>query len=130
MVGLKVVNGVDGCFLKGICRNELHAAVGRNSNNHMYPLAWVVVNVKNKKTWKWVLDLLMEDIGGGNGSGLTLISDGHVVSLLLHILSLFCYVLFLHTLKQLIMIRVCWKLSRTRCLQLSINYVLGMSMLT
>ncbi|CAI9290960.1 unnamed protein product [Lactuca saligna] len=47
------------CFLKGICRGELLAAVGRDSNNQVYPLAWVVVSVENKETWKWFLDLLL-----------------------------------------------------------------------
>ncbi|KAL4564918.1 hypothetical protein LXL04_028994 [Taraxacum kok-saghyz] len=66
-----------GCFLKGICRGELIAAVGRDANNSIYPLAWVVINVKSKDTWKWFLDNLMDDIGGGLGNGLILISDGH-----------------------------------------------------
>nr|KAJ0210961.1 hypothetical protein LSAT_V11C400213480 [Lactuca sativa] len=33
---------------------------------------------KNKSTWKWFLDNLMEDIDeGGNGNGITLMLDGH-----------------------------------------------------
>nr|KAJ0210534.1 hypothetical protein LSAT_V11C400209100 [Lactuca sativa] len=65
------------CFLKGICKGELLAAVGRDANNNMFPLAWAVVTVENKETWEWFLDLLMHDIDRGNGNGLTLISDGH-----------------------------------------------------
>ncbi|CAI9291251.1 unnamed protein product [Lactuca saligna] len=75
--GCRRVIGVDGCFLKGICRGELLAAVGRDSNNQMYPLAWAVVSVENKEAWKWFLDLLLEDIGMGDGRGLTIISDQH-----------------------------------------------------
>ncbi|CAI9271593.1 unnamed protein product [Lactuca saligna] len=56
---------------------ELLAAIGRDSNNQMYPLAWAVVSVENKETWKWFLDLLLEDIGMGDGRGLTIISDQH-----------------------------------------------------
>ncbi|CAI9259609.1 unnamed protein product [Lactuca saligna] len=39
---------------------ELLAAMGRDANNSMFPLAWVVVTVENKDTWKWFLDLLMD----------------------------------------------------------------------
>ncbi|CAI9285981.1 unnamed protein product [Lactuca saligna] len=33
--------------------------------------------VESKETWKWFVDLLLDDIGMGNGHGLTLISDQH-----------------------------------------------------
>ncbi|CAI9290457.1 unnamed protein product [Lactuca saligna] len=71
------VIGVDGCFLKGICRGQLLAAMGRDANNHIFPIAWAVVAVENKETWKWFLDLLLDDIEMGIGHGLTLISDQH-----------------------------------------------------
>nr|KAJ0208052.1 hypothetical protein LSAT_V11C500289790 [Lactuca sativa] len=51
--GCRRVIGIDGCFLKGICR------------------------VENKETWKWFLDLLIDDIGMGVGHGLTIISYQH-----------------------------------------------------
>nr|KAJ0213335.1 hypothetical protein LSAT_V11C400182760 [Lactuca sativa] len=66
--GCRKVIGVDGCFLKGVCRGELLSTVGRDANNNIYPLAWAIVNVENKRTWKWFLDNLMEDIGGGEWS--------------------------------------------------------------
>nr|KAJ0199431.1 hypothetical protein LSAT_V11C600339590 [Lactuca sativa] len=76
--GCRKVIGVDGCFLKGVYRGELLSAVGRDANNNIYPLAWAVVNVENKRTWKWFLDNLMEDhIGGGSGHGITILSNGH-----------------------------------------------------
>lgn len=62
--GCRKVIGINGCFLKGICKGELLIAIGRDANN-IYPTVWVVVNVKNKATWKWYLDILMDDIGGG-----------------------------------------------------------------
>ena len=78
--GCRKVVGVDGCFLKGICRGQLLSAVGRDANNHLYPIAWAVVTVESKATWKWFLENLMEDIDeGGTGRGLTLLSDGHKV---------------------------------------------------
>ncbi|CAI9271631.1 unnamed protein product [Lactuca saligna] len=52
-------------------------AMGRDANNHIFPIAWAVVEVENKETWKWFLDLLLDDIEMGIGHGLTLISDQH-----------------------------------------------------
>ncbi|KAL4568417.1 hypothetical protein LXL04_024029 [Taraxacum kok-saghyz] len=75
--GCRRVIGIDGCFLKGICRGGLLSAIGRDANNQMYPLAWAVVSVENKDTWKWFIDLLLNDIDMGNGAGLTFISDQH-----------------------------------------------------
>ncbi|CAI9283373.1 unnamed protein product [Lactuca saligna] len=34
-------------------------------------------NFENKRTWKWFLDNLMEEIGGGNGHDITILSYGH-----------------------------------------------------
>ncbi|CAI9279777.1 unnamed protein product [Lactuca saligna] len=67
--------GIDGCFLNCVCKGELLPTVGRYANNNIYPLAWAVVNVENKRTWKWFSDNLMENIGGGNGHGITILSD-------------------------------------------------------
>ncbi|XP_052621668.1 uncharacterized protein LOC111893335 [Lactuca sativa] len=75
--GCRPVIGLDDCFLKGIVRGEVLAAVGRDANNQIYPIAWAVVGVENKTTWKWFIDLLMDDIDGGLGAGITLFSDGH-----------------------------------------------------
>ncbi|CAI9287507.1 unnamed protein product [Lactuca saligna] len=58
-------------------RGQLLAAMGRDANNHIFPIAWAVVEVENKETWKWFLDLLLDDIEMGIGHGLTLISDQH-----------------------------------------------------
>ncbi|GJS89380.1 zinc finger, CCHC-type containing protein [Tanacetum coccineum] len=52
-------------------------AMGRDGNNQMYPLAWVVVGVENKDNWAWFLSLLQEDLKLGYGGGLTILSDGH-----------------------------------------------------
>ncbi|KAJ9541645.1 hypothetical protein OSB04_028151 [Centaurea solstitialis] len=60
-------------------KGQLLAAVGRDANNQIYPLAWAVVAVENKETWKWFVDLLVDDIQMGIRHGLTIISDGHKV---------------------------------------------------
>nr|KAJ0191613.1 hypothetical protein LSAT_V11C800397910 [Lactuca sativa] len=77
IVACRRVIGVDGCFLKGICRAQLLVAMSRDANNNIFLIAWVVVEVENKETWKWFLDLLLDDIEMGIGHGLTLISDQH-----------------------------------------------------
>ncbi|CAI9278733.1 unnamed protein product [Lactuca saligna] len=77
MRGCKRVIGLDGCFLKGQCKGELLTAIGRDGNNQVYPIAWVVVDVENKDNWEWFINLLMKDLGLELGEGLTVISDQH-----------------------------------------------------
>ena len=47
-VGCRRVIGLDGSFLKGQCKGELLTAIGRDANNHVYPIAWAVVEIENK----------------------------------------------------------------------------------
>lgn len=54
--------------------------VGRDANNQIYPIAWVVVNVENTDTWKWFIQKLKMDLKLGNGDGITLISDRQKVT--------------------------------------------------
>lgn len=67
--------GVDGCFLKSNIKGQLLAAVGRDANNGMYPVAWVVVDVENEDNWTWFLHKLKADLELGDGHGFTIISD-------------------------------------------------------
>ncbi|KAJ9548999.1 hypothetical protein OSB04_021542 [Centaurea solstitialis] len=75
--GCRRVIALDGCFLKGVCGGELLTAIGRDGNNHIFPVAWAVVNVENKDNWTWFLALVGEDLEVETGEGLTLISDQH-----------------------------------------------------
>ena len=77
--GCRRVIGLDGCFLKTICKGELLSAVGRDGNNQIYPIAWAVVSVENKDNWSWFMQCLMQDLGIVAGQGLTIISDQHKV---------------------------------------------------
>ncbi|CAI9293701.1 unnamed protein product [Lactuca saligna] len=84
-----VVNGYQLCFekndrkrflvkcCKGICKGELLCAIGRDENNGIYPIAWAVVYVENKKNWRWFLDLLIDDLGLNLCYGYSVISDQH-----------------------------------------------------
>ncbi|KAH0773922.1 hypothetical protein KY290_011059 [Solanum tuberosum] len=67
--------GLDGCFLKGICKDQLLVAVAKDANNQMYPIAWAVIGTESKLTWKWFLTILQNDLNLGDGSQLTIISD-------------------------------------------------------
>ncbi|XP_019087453.1 PREDICTED: uncharacterized protein LOC104728174 [Camelina sativa] len=67
--------GIDGCFLKYYTKGQLLAAVGRDSNNQMYPLAWAVVDKEDEENWKWFIGKLQSDLNLRDGVGFTLISD-------------------------------------------------------
>ena len=56
--------GLDGCLLKGKYGGELLTAVARDANDQMLPLAYAIVEVENKETWKWFLKILVDDLGG------------------------------------------------------------------
>jgi len=43
---------------------ELLTTVARDVNDQMLPLAYAIVEVENKETWKWFLEILVGDLGG------------------------------------------------------------------
>ncbi|KAH0755350.1 hypothetical protein KY290_025620 [Solanum tuberosum] len=67
--------GLDGCFLKGICKGQLLVVVAKDANNQMYPITWVVIGTECKLTWKWFMTILQDDLNLGDGSQITIISD-------------------------------------------------------
>ncbi|XP_010557976.1 PREDICTED: uncharacterized protein LOC104826793 [Tarenaya hassleriana] len=69
------VIGLDGCFLKWDLKGELLAAIGRDANDHIYPIAWAVVRIEDKDTWAWFIRKIKSDLGLGDGQNLTLLSD-------------------------------------------------------
>ncbi|XP_078447622.1 uncharacterized protein LOC144716378 [Wolffia australiana] len=73
--GCRPVIGLDGCFLKTKLKGQLLSAVGRDGNNQMFPIAWVVVEGENQASWTWFISLLMTDLGIVDGYGWTIISD-------------------------------------------------------
>lgn len=36
--------------------------VGKDENNQMFPIAYVVVEAETKGSWEWFLDLLLKDL--------------------------------------------------------------------
>ncbi|XP_058767169.1 uncharacterized protein LOC131640807 [Vicia villosa] len=55
--------GVDGCHLKTKYGGQLLIAVGRDPNDQYFPLAFGVVETETKESWRWFIQLLMEDVG-------------------------------------------------------------------
>ncbi|XP_052621924.1 uncharacterized protein LOC128127496 [Lactuca sativa] len=76
-LGCRIVIGLDGCFLKGQVKGELLTVIGRDANNQVYPIAWVVVDVENKPNWTWFIELLRDSVDLQDGRGLVVISDQH-----------------------------------------------------
>jgi hypothetical protein len=56
--------GLDGCFLKGYYGGMILAAVGRDPNDQMLPIALAVVEGETKDSWTWFLKWLIKDLGG------------------------------------------------------------------
>lgn len=56
--------GLDGCFLKGYYGGMILAAVGRDPNDQMLPIALAVVEGETRDSWTWFLKLLINDLGG------------------------------------------------------------------
>lgn len=77
LAGCRRIIGLDRCFLKGLCKGELLAAIGRDVNNQMFPLAWAIVKIENKDNWSWFLKNLMADLEITNGEGWAFTSDQH-----------------------------------------------------
>ncbi|GKA72198.1 hypothetical protein Tco_0778414, partial [Tanacetum coccineum] len=67
--------GLDGAFMKGPFLGQVLAAIGLDSNNIIYPLAYVLVEVESKTSWCWFLQCLGDDINLHPNSSFTFISD-------------------------------------------------------
>ncbi|KAL0448101.1 UNVERIFIED_CONTAM: hypothetical protein Slati_1938000 [Sesamum latifolium] len=61
--GCRPIIGLDGCFLKGLYKGQLLAAIGRDPNENIYPIAFAFVEVEKFDSWLWFLRLLLRDIG-------------------------------------------------------------------
>ncbi|XP_058742255.1 uncharacterized protein LOC131614714 [Vicia villosa] len=61
--GCRPFVGVDGFHLKTKYGGQLLIAVGRDPNDQYFPLAFGVVETETKESWKWFLELLMNDVG-------------------------------------------------------------------
>ncbi|XP_057808056.1 uncharacterized protein LOC131022563 [Salvia miltiorrhiza] len=65
----------DACFLKTVLGGSLLAAVSKDCNNKMYPIALAVVEKENEHSWTWFFERLFEDLNINDGLGWTFMSD-------------------------------------------------------
>ncbi|GKV24507.1 hypothetical protein SLEP1_g34114 [Rubroshorea leprosula] len=69
--------GVDACFLKGMFKGTILAAVARDGNNQMFPIAWAVVDSESTSSWTFFFRCLADDLSNHTGQDLTFILDQH-----------------------------------------------------
>jgi len=67
--------GLDGCHLKSKFGRQLLIVVGRDPNDQHLPIAFLVVENETKDSWKWFLELLINDIGDIEANKWLCISD-------------------------------------------------------
>ena len=60
VAGCRPFIGLDGCFLNSAFGENLLSTVRVDGNNHIFVIAYVVVDMENKDNWKWFLTLLHE----------------------------------------------------------------------
>ncbi|XP_010480803.1 PREDICTED: uncharacterized protein LOC104759590 [Camelina sativa] len=66
--------GLDGAFLKWELKGEILAAVGRDADNQIYSIAWVIVRVEDTDSWTWFVEKLKKDLLLELGDGLTIMT--------------------------------------------------------
>ncbi|XP_076900040.1 protein FAR1-RELATED SEQUENCE 6-like [Bidens hawaiensis] len=74
MIGREIL-GLDGCFMKGPFPGQILTAVGLDSNNGIYPVAYALVEAETKDSWIWFLECLGDDLDLYANSNFTFISD-------------------------------------------------------
>ncbi|GKV43146.1 hypothetical protein SLEP1_g50479 [Rubroshorea leprosula] len=79
LLGCRPVIGVDACFLKGMFKETLLAAVARDGNNQMFPISWAVVDSKSTSSWTFFFRCLADDLSNHTRRDLTFISDQHLL---------------------------------------------------
>lgn len=83
LAGCRPFIGLDGCHLKTKHGGILLAAVGRDANEQYFPLAFAVVESETKDSWRWFMELLMDDIDPTRSSRWVFISDQQKVIVIL-----------------------------------------------
>nr|KAJ0194401.1 hypothetical protein LSAT_V11C800437320 [Lactuca sativa] len=73
--GLRDFLGFDGTFLKGPFLGQILTAVGLDSNNGIYPVAYAIIETENINSWTWFLEHLGDDLDLNSSSNFTFISD-------------------------------------------------------
>ncbi|KAL9688629.1 hypothetical protein QQ045_033052 [Rhodiola kirilowii] len=75
LAGCRPLLSLDACHLKGAYNGQIHAAVGRDGNDNMFPIAYAICESESKHTWRWFLQNLLMDIGNSRSDEWCFISD-------------------------------------------------------
>nr|XP_043639155.1 uncharacterized protein LOC122610227 [Erigeron canadensis] len=67
--------GLDGAFMRGPYPGQVLTAVGVDSNNGIYPVAFAVVEAETRDSWTWFLECLGLDLELESHYNFTFISD-------------------------------------------------------
>ncbi|KAM5570015.1 hypothetical protein ABKV19_017171 [Rosa sericea] len=74
--GCRSVIGLDGAHLKSAFGGQLLTAVGLDANNTSWVVSYAMVEMENKDSWIWFLELLCKDLEiKEDGAGWVFISD-------------------------------------------------------
>jgi len=63
IAGCRPMIALDGCHLKGPYGGLLLCAVGRDGNDDMFPIAYVVVESECRDSWTWFMATLLDFLG-------------------------------------------------------------------
>jgi len=75
--------GLDECHLKNKYGRQVLIIIDRDPNNKYLHIAFVVVENETKDSWKWFLELLINDIGDIEANRWIFINDQQKVSKML-----------------------------------------------
>ena len=70
-------------------------AGGRDADNHVYPIAWAVIDVENKDNWTCFIELLVADLDLDCSRGLVVISDQHKVNYTVNLFNYYTLIIIL-----------------------------------
>ncbi len=89
LAGCRPIISIDGCFLKGVYGGQLLSAVGIDSNDCIWPIAYAVVESESRESWGWFLFLLSNALGISETHKWTIMSDRQKVNYILFVASFF-----------------------------------------
>ena len=62
LVGCKRLIRLDRCHLKGKLKGQLLYEIGKDANDNIFPIVYAMVDIENKMSWMWLLEILIDDI--------------------------------------------------------------------
>lgn len=92
---------MDGCFLKGYYDGQILAVIGRDPNDKMLPIAFVIVEGETKGSWSWFLELLTANLEGVRlCNTYTFISEQQKFNISFVLMILKCFLIISHMIKS------------------------------